>query len=365
VCCPTCCCPTFWVRGEYLYWCVRGSRVPPLATFSPPGTPRENAGVLGSPGTTILYGDERINKDTQSGWRIDAGTWIGENCNLGIQGGYFRLGGVNDQFIDGDLSGNRIVSRPFVNALTGQAAAELVSFPGVLGGTVRVDSSTNVSGADALMRCALCCDTGCCCGYRVDLLTGYRYLSLEDDLRIVEDLFPLDATAIPGTNILLNDYFSVRNQFHGAVIGLGFFGWEGPLSLEVNARLGIGAMVTRVNIEGSTRISAPGAASVITPGGLLTQVSNIGRYNSTDFSVVPELEVRGGVLVFDGVRFTVGYNLIVMTNVARAGEQIDPQVNPNFLPPAPSGVGPQRPAFDLQRTSAYLQGLTLGIEVFY
>src|SRR6266496_5985866 len=53
-CCPCeTCCPDdvcgppgrAWVRAEYLLWAVKGQPLPPLLTTSPPGTPRENAGV--------------------------------------------------------------------------------------------------------------------------------------------------------------------------------------------------------------------------------------------------------------------------------------------------------------------------------
>jgi Putative beta barrel porin-7 (BBP7) len=52
---------------------MSGARVPPLLTVSPPGTPRANAGVLGAPGTTGVFGGDQLNQDL----RIEQGQLVG------------------------------------------------------------------------------------------------------------------------------------------------------------------------------------------------------------------------------------------------------------------------------------------------
>src|SRR5882757_945505 len=47
----------FWAEMEYLAWSVKGDRLPPLVTTSPAGTPQAQAGILGPPSTTVLFGD--------------------------------------------------------------------------------------------------------------------------------------------------------------------------------------------------------------------------------------------------------------------------------------------------------------------
>src|SRR5260370_41905692 len=51
----------FWVEMEYLAWSVKGDRLPPLVTTSPAGTPQAQAGILGPPSTTVLFGDSSVN----------------------------------------------------------------------------------------------------------------------------------------------------------------------------------------------------------------------------------------------------------------------------------------------------------------
>jgi hypothetical protein len=59
----------------------------------------------------------------------------------------------------------------------------------------------------------------------------------------------------------------------------------------------------------------------------------------------------------------VGYNLIYWTNVARAGNMIDTQVNPAQLPPSTTSAGP--PYRQYTTTDFWAQGITLGLELKY
>jgi hypothetical protein len=116
---PGCEYPRFWMGAEYLLWQLRGGATPPLVSFSPPGTPVTNAGVLGTRGAQTLFGGDRIDGAVRSGFRVEAGAWLWEGC-LGVQGGYFYLGDVGKRFADGSPDGSRIVSRPFVDAIRGR-----------------------------------------------------------------------------------------------------------------------------------------------------------------------------------------------------------------------------------------------------
>src|SRR4051812_18535863 len=62
-----------WFAAEALAWWAKGDRPPPLVTTSPDGTPIFQAGVLGQPGTTILFGNQAVADDARAGVRISAG----------------------------------------------------------------------------------------------------------------------------------------------------------------------------------------------------------------------------------------------------------------------------------------------------
>lgn len=74
----------FWIRADWLMWWTNGEHLPPLVTSSPQGTPQGQAGVLGQPGTTILFGNSTVYDDgvlecglpLADGWMpVTAGAW--------------------------------------------------------------------------------------------------------------------------------------------------------------------------------------------------------------------------------------------------------------------------------------------------
>ena len=376
--CSTCDClcgppGKFWVSAEYIAWVAKGQNLPPLVTASPPGTTRQNAGVLGAPGTSTLFGGGRYNDDWRSGLRVRAGMWLDECQRFGIEGDFFFLGQSRDRFVAGSADGSQVISRPFFNVLQNRQDAQLVNFngtpafpdsqlvslPGVLAGSVGVDSTSNFIGGGVNALCNLCCDP---CG-RLDLLAGFRYLNLRDSVTITENLTALPGSSVPaGTQFLIRDRFRTNNDFYGGVLGLNYERRFGHYFLGVRPSVALGVTHTTVTIDGSTTIIPPGGQPQVYPGGLLTQNSNIGSYNYNSFSVVPEIGVRAGVQVTDHLRAFVSYNFIYWSNVARAGDQIDLRVNTNQIAPAQALDGPAFPAFQLKRTGYYVQGIGAGLE---
>ena len=81
-----------WVRLDALLWWTKGAAIPPLLTTSPDSTPQAQAGVLGQSTTTILLGNQELNKDFRAGYRISFGTWLDESDSLGIEFSYLGLG---------------------------------------------------------------------------------------------------------------------------------------------------------------------------------------------------------------------------------------------------------------------------------
>jgi hypothetical protein len=351
----------FWVAAEYLYWTTSGNPVPPLATTAPIGNPRTNAGNLGDPGTQTLFGGRRINNDWRSGFRVSAGMWF-DDCNkTGIEADYFQLGDSRDQARFGGNQG-QIVSRPFFNVLTGLQDTQLVEYPNVLSGTVSVDSRSKLWGVGGNFVKNVCCDP---CG-RCDLLLGFRYISLEDDLVIRENLTSLPgATGVPtGTTFQIRDQFKTSNDIYAVTMG---FYKERRFShyfVGLKSTLGLGWNHQVTDISGSTTITQPNSQPTTYAGGLLTQPSNIGRYSSNRFVVVPEVGLKVGVQLTEHARAFVGYNFLYVSNVIRSGDQIDPRVNTNQIAPSQGlGNGPALPAFTGNRTDFWAQGINLGIEL--
>ncbi len=381
-----------WLRGEYLAWWADGMDLPPLVTTGSavdPGT----AGVLGEAGTTILYGNNPALESGRSGYRLDFGGWFGPRRCFGWEGEFLEVGTITDHFqATSDANGNPVLARPFVNVNprdpdTGDPLpgpindAQLVGFPGILAGTVAVDSSSLLRSAAGRLRWNICCREcarprsacgpcsvlGCNgpCGYppfmKVDFTAGYRYGNLNESLVITEDLTSLD----PEDPSLFDIYdsFETRNDFHGGEFGTVFESGINRWTLEMLMRIAVGNVQQKVAIDGGTTIATFGTPAQTFPGGLLAQTSNIGTYESNQFAVMPELATNVGLYLSPRLRWTVGYTFVYISNVVRPGDQIDLDVNPDIIPPPvddPGGLG--RPEFVFRTTDFWAQGINTGLD---
>jgi hypothetical protein len=350
-----------WIRIDYLAAWLSGARVPPLATASPPGTPRSAAGVLGAPGTSVLVGNETVNDELRSGVRVRLGGWLDDCRTVGFELNASVLDRQSNHFPTGSADGSQIVSRPFFDATTGRQNAELVAFPGVLAGFLSIDADVHQFwAADVLCRKSVCRD---CTGF-VDVLVGYRYLQFGDGLRATEQLQPLPPAFPPGSKIELFDEFRTANRFHGGVIGVTAGYGSGAFSVDVNTHIALGETTRTVSVNGLTRVTTPGLQPTSGTGGLLAQSTNIGVFRSSDWTVVPDIDVTLGYSLTAQCRVLVGGSLLYWPGVARAGEQIDFVDNPSQLPPG-TLVGPARPALAQSRSDLWVRALSVGLEWRY
>jgi len=358
----------FWADADYLLWWMKGAKLPPLVTTSPTGTPQAQAGVLGSPGTTVLFGGSRVNDDARSGGLITLGLWFDECRTCGLELDFFQLEGAGSGF-SASSTGDPILARPFYDPVAGKPSSELIAFPGLVAGNLAVAaSSTGLTGADALLRCNLCCGCDCCTSYRLDAVGGYRFLYLADRVGINEDLVSTNANNsnfIPvGTSIAVNDRFNTSNSFNGFDMGLRGELRKGNWVLSGRADVALGDNHELLNINGGTTVNVPGAPPPITSvGGLLALQNNIGHFTRDRFVAIPELGVKIGYQITPHIQLCAGYTFLYWGDVLRAGNAIDTVVNPNLLPPPVSPLtGPMRPEPRLDNTSMWTQGIDLGVQ---
>jgi hypothetical protein len=160
------------------------------------------------------------------------------------------------------------------------------------------------------------------------------------------------------------DDFSTHNQFYGGQVGIRGEMWAGRFYAVANAKVALGDCQQGVDISGATRITSPAGVVTTQPGGLLALPSNSGHFFGDHFAVIPEGSLILGYDVSSRLSLTVGYTFLYCSNVARPGDQIDRSVNPLALPTVGgSGAASGRPAFGLQETDFWAQGLTFGLEL--
>ena len=132
----------------------------------------------------------------------------------------------------------------------------------------------------------------------------------------------------PGTTIGRSDIFDSRNTFNGGELGLAARTNYCRWSLDLAGKLSFGNTHSVVSIDGATITTVPNGGSDTTPGGLLVNGANFGRHEEDKFSFIPELNATLNYQLASGLRLGVGYTFLYWTNVARAAEQVDVNVDP-------------------------------------
>jgi len=355
-----------WVSAEYLMWWIRDSNLPPLATSGP------NGGVLGKPGTTILFGGGELEHDMFSGVRLNSGVWLDDCHTIGIEHSSFFLDDRTRTFaVSSDGSANSAtLARPFFNLNLGQQDSDVTALPGEASGRIQISTTSRMAGSELNGVYNLCC---ACCS-RVDLLGGFRWLSLHEDLSItehtqiicncVDDPFP----AQPGNTIDVSDNFNTRNNFYGGQIGARAEVRRGCMYVDLLGKLGLGDTHQVTEINGQMVVTTPGGLRVVRPGGLLALDSNIGRFNHDAFSVVPEVGITLGCQLTCRLRAFVNYSFLYWTDVLRPGDQVDLALNSSRIPTNVAfnpTAGVARPEFTFHDSNFWAQGISVGAEFRY
>jgi hypothetical protein len=171
------------------------------------------------------------------------------------------------------------------------------------------------------------------------LTAGYRHLDLSELLRVEEYL-------VAGGDIFdIYDEFGTSSRFHGIEVGFeGDFRCSKNNLLNIFSRVAVGMNTNNISIAGQT-IDTIAAVTTTRDGGILAQASNIGTSSHRQASLAAEFGLNLRTKWTSHLSSNVGYSCLFWGNVARPGEQIDMNVNPNLFPPptaVPGTIGAQR-----------------------
>lgn len=330
-----------WVRSDALLWWLNGNPTPPLVTTSNVA----DEGILFEPSTQVLYGgDQGVGDSIRLGVRVTVGYWLDDDYALEGHGLYLANDDSSDFSITSVL-GTPVVGRPFYDTLQGQESAFRVGFPNLVDGTTQVRTDSELSSAGLVLRQVLREGPG----GRIDILGGYRYLRLKESTNIYEDLVWRQAGGFLQqlSTIDIHDSFSAENQWHGGEIGVNGIFRRGRMTYDVLGKIGFGAVQRHALIYGRTAITPPASMTTSANSGLNALASNSGSFRTSDFSILPELNVNTRYQATDHLSFGAGFSLLYVTKVLRSGSLIDRRINTDqvpFLggaaPPVPSPAVP-------------------------
>jgi hypothetical protein len=348
-----------WFSADYLIGWVQPARLPPLVTTSPGGTPRTQAGVLGFPTTSVLFGGGGdVNSDVRSGLQFGAGYWLDSQRTFSVDVG-FRVLESQAAIFSESTTGTPILARPFTNPLTGNADSLVVAFPGSGSGSIFArDRSGNYYDLHVDLTEQICR----CNGLRLDGLVGYRFFRYDEGLHIRQSISPTGGAFAAGTQIVTTDDFIAENEFNGFDLGFRLGYQAERWSLDFLAKCAVGEVGRLVTIQGDQVTTVPGVAPVTHTGGLLALSSNIGTFSRREWQPFPEFGVNWSWQITPSIYMRVGYTFLLLCNIARASDQVDLTVNPALFPPATAPSDINRPAFTEAKGTMWIQTVNLGLE---
>jgi hypothetical protein len=349
-CFDNCCCcrdrGCFWFSAEYLVWGVSREHMPALLTTFPNGTSELDIQSGTALGARNIVDQNNLPSTTRSGARFTAGFWLPCCDCLGLEASYFFLARRSSSAFFNSPNGLPILAVPFIDDATGQQRFGITAHPGPpIAGSFAFNSSSYVWGVELNLRQKLVC--GPC--YFVDLLYGYRGIQVQDRIDILDVEAPFNGQAVQ-----IWERFATLNQFNGAQVGIeGEWHFLPRWFLGGQAKLALGNVTETVTING---VAIP-AFDIFGNSNLTLHAenNNIGKFQHNNFAVAPELSLKLGYDITDHLQFWVGYDVLFLSNVARAGDQIDTRFT------LPNGQGPH-PAVLFKTTSWTGQGLNIGLK---
>ena len=351
----------FWDTDELLIWWAKAQPLPPLVTGSRTGIP-----VLGQPQTSLIVGNRAIDNQDIAGYRLNIGYSLNDEDTIGFEGKYFFLGTRTLTASVSDLTSDRFrsIGLPYINSQTGQEAVLVVASPGQSSDLVQVSTTTRMQGAEANLVANLYADTG----VKIHAIAGYRFLQLNEGLRIAQSYLQ-DPTALTPTTVgLIADQFDARNAFNGGQLGFMADLNHGAFYVELSGKAAIGINSQVVVTDGVSHfITAANPVPILQSyaGGVYAQPTSMGQAKQSVFAVVPEGTFKVGLKYGDRGRIYAGYNFLYLSDAVRPGDQVSRTINPSQIPllnPGGTLTGLDRPLASFNRTDFWAQGLIIGFE---
>ncbi len=359
----------YWAGTESLLWWERNGHLP--ANLVTSGLPTDAVpGALGQLNTLGLSGPGTINYGAFSGIRLFAGAWLDPQQILGVDASGFVLQQRSQGFaLNSTVGGNPLLALRHSDAFTGLPDAFVLASPSISNGGIALHTNSQLWGADANLAHTFFRLPS----FRLVGLFGFRYLDLSEGLSLETRKMAIDHSTISfqGQNFatpafeLTADRIHARSQFFGGQAGLRGEYYFSHFFIAATGKLALGRTNEVMDAMGVSTLQIGTFPLRTAAGGLFVLPSNTGHFVNQDFGIVPELQLKGGVLLTRWLRATIGYDILYWSRVFRAGDSLDLTVDNRQVPTSPSyqaGVIGHSPQPLFNTSNFWVQGLTFGLE---
>ena len=351
--------PRVWASAEYVLWFVQTVNVPELIQAVPSAQAAAGSSAGGVAPDRLFPGGNDLYFGGASGvraafgfrltdtWSLDANGFVLEQRSVGGEGG-------------GDGSPTSLgVGHQYFPSGGGTPTTLYVNQPGSYAGGTQVVGDSRLWGFEGNIRrdtYRFLCD-------KADLIAGLKYVDLQENLTITDKVrFPTGGT------LDIRDSFRTTNRFYGSHGGLAVQWDNTRWHADLTGKMGLGFVNQKVDIAGSNTFVSAGGAVDGEAGGLYARPFNVGSFERDKAAFMGELNLNLGCNVTPNVRVTVGYSILYLSSVMRAGEAIDPVLNDSRIryvaSPTPSDLN--APVFSWDRASDFwAQGVNFGLNVRY
>lgn len=347
--------PRFSTSAEYLLWWIKDSPAAPTLL---------STGVLGESDFSTVLGGREYELSPQQGGRFTASYRLTPDWTIEGIGFFLPSTPVTRTVTSSGAAGSTRLVVPQFRVDEGREFRLTIAAPGEFSGSARESMRSGMSGAELNVARKVAAGTG----WRVDVLGGFRYLRLQEELSFSASSVALDEPDI----FMPADVFAVDNQFYGGQIGVkADYRWGGWFVQGV-AKVALGVMRQSIDITGSllTNDFNNFGAPQVFAGGLFALPTNIGHHHRDRFAVVPEGGFKLGYRLTPWAAVFVGYTFIYANKVVRPGDQVDRTINttqamtfqaPQTPPPTLTLQGEARPAVRFRESDVWIQGVSAGV----
>jgi hypothetical protein len=378
--------PRAWISPEYVRYSQNDTAPLPLLLTRTTPASIANIGSVPGPGTSTVYGQNRLGFKDGNGVRLSAGGWFDRDEKVGLEVSGFYIP-KQTQTTTVSSNGSDGLAAPYAdyNPAGGNTPGTIATIPiaGLFdtygpasGGQASFRATTEQYGGEANLLVHLAgSPAGDSVRFNADLLAGFRYLGLKEEF---DDAYAGEVVQSSSltTTFGASDRFRTDNNFYGGNLGFHFRAAYDKFFAEFTPKIGLGVMDESVDVGGSAFSTGSGMfqgyALGLTgnPGGLYATGNKLGARSADRFAYLPQITLKLGYEFTPWLDGFLAYDALYVSQLARAVGQIDTNIDSgtaalgNYSPTGDGGVlgaADHSPAPGVNASSMFEQGLTAGL----